>query len=82
MQWVTFAGIATRFRLVFNLEQYLVDLFSMLYMIVYPIVNFPSSYAVDNWNMKAAVNIYNFIFSDVIFCIVYYNRSILENICQ
>jgi FLVCR family feline leukemia virus subgroup C receptor-related protein len=55
MQWVTFAPIASKFKKVYNLSTYHVDLFSLIYMMAYPFVNFPSSYIIDNKSMKLGV---------------------------
>lgn len=55
LQWVTFSSIASDFGTHYNLSEFQVDLFSMIYMIVYPIANFPSSYLVDRVDMRLAV---------------------------
>jgi hypothetical protein len=57
MQWVTFSAVARKFQRVYEINQYQVDLFSLLYMIIYPFVNFPSSYIMDNKNMRLGVNL-------------------------
>jgi hypothetical protein len=56
MQWVTFASIAKKFRIVYDLNQFQVDLFSLIYMILYPFFNFPASYLIDNKNLRLGVN--------------------------
>jgi fucose permease len=56
MQWVTFSAIAKQFRDNYDLTQYQVDLFSTLYMIVYPFLSFPSSYIIDNKSIRLGVN--------------------------
>ena len=55
MQWVTFAPIATRFKEVYKLSTFKVNLFSMIYMIVYPFMNFPASYLIDNKSIRLGV---------------------------
>jgi hypothetical protein len=55
MQWVTFSAIADRFKLNYSLDQYQVDLFSLIYMIIYPFLSFPSSYIIDNKNLRLGV---------------------------
>lgn len=52
MQWVTFASIAAKFSKEYDIDPLAVDLFSLLYMIVYPFINFPSSYVVDNISLR------------------------------
>jgi fucose permease len=55
MQWVTFAPIANKFKEIYELDTFDVDLFSMIYMIVYPFINFPSSYIIDNKSVRLGV---------------------------
>jgi hypothetical protein len=55
MQWVTFASIADRFKIVYDLNQFQVDMFSLIYMILYPLFNFPASYTIDNKNLRLGV---------------------------
>jgi fucose permease len=55
MQWVTFSAIAKEFKTEYDLTQYQVDLFSTIYMIIYPFLSFPSSYIIDNKNMGLGV---------------------------
>ncbi len=59
MQWVTFSPIADKFQKVYGMSRFLVDLFSMSYMIAYPFINFPSSYIIDNKSMRAGVSLIN-----------------------
>ena len=56
MQWVTYSAIADNFRTFNNISEFNVDLYSLCYMIVYPFVNFPSSYIIDNKSMKFGVH--------------------------
>jgi hypothetical protein len=55
MQWVTFSAIAKRFKEVHDLPTFAVDIFSMIYMIVYPFITFPSSYIIDNKSFRLGV---------------------------
>jgi fucose permease len=55
MQWVTFSAVADRFKKVYGISTTAVDLFSMSYMIVYPFINFPSSYVIDNKSTRLGV---------------------------
>ena len=55
MQWVTFSAIAENFGKYMEISDFKVDLFSLLYMIVYPFVNFPCSYIIDSKSMRLGV---------------------------
>jgi fucose permease len=57
MQWVTFAPIATKFKQIYKTDSFHVDSFSMIYMIVYPLVTFPSSYIIDNKSIRLGITI-------------------------
>ena len=52
MHWVTFASIAEKFGKFYHLNHFSVDLFSLLYMIVYPIGCIPEAYLIDNISMQ------------------------------
>ena len=52
MHWVTFASIAAKFGKFYHLNNFLVDLFSLLFMILYPIGCIPEAYIVDNISMQ------------------------------
>lgn len=52
MQWVTFIAVSTRFSEEYNIDSLAVDLFSIIFMLVYPIATFPSSYVIDNINLR------------------------------
>ena len=56
MQWVTYAAIADNFRKFKEITEFQVDLYSLCYMIIYPFVNFPSSYIIDSKSMRFGVN--------------------------
>ncbi len=55
MNWVTFSSITSDFSKYYNLKKIQVDLFGMLYIIAYPLVNFPESNFIDNKSMKYGV---------------------------
>ena len=57
MHWVTFASIAAKFGKFYHLNHYLVDLFSLLFMILYPIGCIPEAYIIDNISMQAGLTI-------------------------
>ena len=61
MQWVTFSAIAKEFKVEYDLSQYQVDLFSTIYMMIYPFLSFPSSYIIDNKNLGLGVNKNNLV---------------------
>jgi fucose permease len=63
MQWVTFSSVAKDFKREYNLDQFQVDLFSMIYMIIYPFLSFPSSYIIDNKNIRLGVYSLQFNYS-------------------
>jgi hypothetical protein len=55
LQWVTFAPVANKLKQFYGINSFEIDLFSMIYMIIYPLANFPSSYIVDNKSAKLGV---------------------------
>ena len=57
MHWVTFASIATKFGKFYHLNHFLVDLFSLLFMILYPIGCIPEAYIIDNISMQNGLRI-------------------------
>lgn len=57
VHWVTFSSCAFNFKTVYGLNNFQVDLFSLVYMILYPFVFIPESYIVDNMNMRLGVSI-------------------------
>ena len=52
MHWVTFASCAAKFGKFYHLNHFSVDLFSLLYMILYPICCIPEAYIIDNISMQ------------------------------
>ena len=75
MQWVTFSPISDNMILHYNKSSVAIDFFSLVYMIVYPFVNFPSSYILDKVSVRLGVK---FLLKIVIYCIIghYYRRRI------
>ena len=57
MHWVTFASIAAKFGKFYHLNHFLVDLFSLLFMILYPIGCIPEAYIIDNISMRIGLTI-------------------------
>ena len=57
MHWVTFASCATRFGKFYHLNNYLVDIFSLLFMIIYPISCIPEVYIIDNISIYIGLSI-------------------------
>ena len=56
-QWVTYASVADKFRQNYNQSRWAVDLYSMLFMIVYPIFCVPEAYLIDNINMRLGLSL-------------------------
>ena len=52
MAWVTYSSTADKFRQAYDMDRMLVDLFSMIFMIEYPLVCVPEAYLVDNISMR------------------------------
>ena len=51
-QWVTFSAIASKFSYHYGLESWKVNMFSLIYMIVYPFVCLPEGHLVDNYSTR------------------------------
>ena len=60
LQWVTFSAIATKFGLHYNLESWKVNMFSLIYMIIYPFVCIPEGHLVDNYSTRLGIIIASF----------------------
>ena len=54
-QWVTFSAIASKFSYHYNLESWKVNMFSLIYMILYPIVCIPQGHLVDNYSTRLGI---------------------------
>ena len=59
-QWVTFSAIASKFSLHYNLESWKVNMFSLIYMILYPFVCIPQGHLVDNYSTRLGIIIASF----------------------
>lgn len=51
-QWVTFSSSAAKFGIAYNLSTTQVNIFSLLYMILYPFLCIPEGYLVDNYSTR------------------------------
>ena len=51
-QWVTFSAIASKFSYHYGLESWKVNMFSLIYVIVYPFVCLPEGHLVDNYSTR------------------------------
>ena len=54
-QWVTFSAIATKFSENYNMASWKVNMFSLIYMILYPFVCIPEGYLVDNISTRIGI---------------------------
>jgi len=59
-QWVTFSAIASKFGYHYNLESWKVNMFSLIYMILYPFVCLPEGHLVDNYSTRLGIIIASF----------------------
>ena len=59
-QWVTFSAIATKFSFHYNLPSWKVNMFSLIYMIIYPFVCIPEGHLVDNYSTRLGIIIASF----------------------
>ena len=54
-QWVTFSAIASKFGYHYDLESWKVNMFSLIYMILYPFVCLPEGHLVDNYSTRLGI---------------------------
>ena len=54
-QWVTFSAIATKFGENYDMASWKVNMFSLIYMILYPFVCIPEGYLVDNISTRIGI---------------------------
>ena len=59
-QWVTFSAIASKFGYHYDLESWKVNMFSLIYMILYPFVCLPEGHLVDNYSTRLGIIIASF----------------------
>lgn len=57
LQWVTFSSCFTNFGITYNLPNWKVNMFSLIFMIIYPIVCVPQGYLVDNYSTRLGLMI-------------------------
>lgn len=54
-QWVTFSAIATQFETEYNEPTWRVNMFSLVYMIIYPFVCIPQGWLVDDYSTRLGI---------------------------
>ena len=54
-QWVTFSSIATKFSHHYKMASWKVNMFSLIYMILYPFVCIPEGWLVDNYSTRLGI---------------------------
>lgn len=59
-QWVTFSAIATKFSKNYDMDSWKVNMFSLIYMIIYPFVCVPEGWLVDNISARLGIIIASF----------------------
>ena len=57
VHWVTFASCAAKFGKFYHLNHYMVDAFSLLFMLLYPFGCIPEAYLIDNVSMQIGLTI-------------------------
>ena len=77
VHWVTFASCAANFGKYYHLNNFLVDLFSLLFMILYPIGCIPEAYIIDNISMYIGLSISAVLLIIGSFLKIFVNTSIV-----
>ena len=54
-QWVTFSSCAENFGEAYKMPSWKVNMFSLIYMILYPFLCLPEGYLVDNYSTRLAL---------------------------
>ena len=54
-QWVTFSAIATDFSENYDIPSWKVNMFSLMYMIIYPFVCIPEGWLIDNYSTRLGI---------------------------
>ena len=54
-QWVTFSAVSTDFADAYNMDMWKVNMFSLIYMIIYPFVCIPQGWMVDSYSCRWAI---------------------------
>lgn len=57
LAWITFAPITGDAALFFHTSDLMINLLSMVFMVAYIIVVFPSAWAIDTWGFRIAVSV-------------------------
>ena len=55
--WISFASITSESAIFYHTTEFNIGLLSMVFMIVYVIISFPASWAIDTWGIRPAVGI-------------------------
>ena len=76
VHWVTFASCAAKFGKFYHLNNYLVDLFSLLFMILYPIACIPEAYIIDHISMYIGLSVSALLLIIGSFLKIFVNTSI------
>ena len=76
MHWVTFASCAAKFGKFYHLNTFSVDLFSLLFMLLYPICCIPEALIIDNISMRIGLTISALLLIIGSFLKIFINTSI------
>ena len=76
MHWVTFASCAAKFGKFYHLNNFLVDSFSLIFMVLYPICCIPEAYIIDNISMRIGLTISALLLIAGAFLKIFINTSI------
>ena len=60
LQWVTFSSCADNFSKNYGIPSYQVNLFSLMYMIIYPFVCIPEGFLIDSYSTKLGITLASF----------------------
>ena len=55
MQWVTMSAVSSAFSEAYGLAMWKVNMFSLIYCIVYPFVSLPEGWLVDDWSVRWSI---------------------------
>lgn len=77
MHWVTFASCAAKFGKFYHLNNYFVDSFSLIFMILYPIGCIPEAFLIDNVSMQIGLTISALFLIIGAFLKIFINTSIV-----
>ena len=55
MQWVAYSAILTEFSIHYEKEQWQVNMFSLIYMIIYPIACIPEAWMLDKFSIRISL---------------------------